>query len=132
MTKKIILQINLQNKINAVDKKAALELVVNTHLFPDLMGNTRAFSRQAFRCSKCNTRFRRLPLKGVCPKCGNKNIILTISEGSVKKYLEIAKKIVFGNNLSKYTQERLTILEKEINSVFNEEIKHQKNIMDFF
>jgi len=132
MVQKIMLQINLQNKINAVDKKGALELVVNTHLFPDLMGNTRAFSRQKFRCSKCNAKFRRLPLQGYCPKCGNNNIILTISEGSVKKYLEIAKKMVYDNNLSTYTQERLKLLENEINSVFNEEEKHQRNIMDFF
>jgi len=40
--------------------------------------------------------------------------------------------MVYDNNLSTYTQERLKLLENEINSVFNEEEKHQRNIMDFF
>jgi len=132
MTKKILLQIELQEKIQAVDKKAALEEVFNTHLLPDLMGNARSFARQNFRCTKCNTVYRRLPLTGCCTKCNNPNLILTIAEGSVKKYLEIAKHIVFNNDLSNYTQQRMRLLEKEINSIFNEDEDNQKSIMDFF
>lgn len=132
MAKKIMLQIELQGKIQAVDKKAALEEVFSTHLLPDLMGNARSFARQNFRCTKCNESYRRMPLKGGCTKCGNPHLILTIAEGSVKKYLEIAKHIVFQNELSNYTQQRMTLLEKEINSVFNEDDKSQKSIMDFF
>ncbi len=134
MTKKVLLQIALQEKIEAVDKRGAMEIVVNTHFYPDLIGNTRAYTRQQFRCSKCNAKFRRLPIytEIKCPKCKEGNIILTISEGSVKKYLDITKELVYNNHLSQYTQERLEILEDEINSVFNKEKSKQKNIGDFF
>ncbi len=134
MTKKILLQSAIQDKIEAVDKKGALELVVSTHLFPDLIGNARAYTRQQFRCTKCNTKFRRLPLYSEmrCPACKQGNIIMTISEGSVRKYLDIAKQLVYGKQLSNYTQERLEILECEIESVFCKEKTKQKNIGDFF
>lgn len=134
MAEKIFLQIQLQDKIEAVDKKGALEMVINTHLYPDLIGNTRAYTRQQFRCGKCNTKFRRLPLYSdlKCPNCKIGNIIQTISEGSVIKYLEIAKNIVYKRDLSKYTQQRMEILEKEISSVFTHAENKQKSIGDFF
>jgi len=134
MGEKIKLQCSLQDKIEAVDKKGALELVVGTHLYPDLIGNCRAYNRQLFRCTKCNEKFRRLPLYANmrCPVCKQGNIILTISEGSVIKYLEIAKSLVYGRELSNYTQQRMQILENEINSTFNKEKTKQKSIGDFF
>lgn len=134
MTEKILLQTSLQDKIDAVDKKSALEIVIGTHLYPDLIGNVRAYTRQKFRCSKCNAKFRRLPLYSNmrCPICKQGNIILTISEGSVIKYLDIAKKIVYSRELSNYTQQRLQILENEISSIFNKEKSKQKTIEDFF
>jgi len=134
MTEKILLQTDLQEKIDAVDKKGALEVVVGTHLYPDLIGNARAYTRQTFRCSKCNSKFRRLPLYSEmrCPICKQGNIILTISEGSVIKYLNIAKELVYTKNLSNYTQQRLQILEREIGSVFAKEKERQKSIGDFF
>jgi DNA polymerase II large subunit len=134
MAEKIILQSALQDKIDAVDKKGALEVVVGTHLYPDLIGNTRAYTRQQFRCTKCNEKFRRLPLYSNlrCPNCKQGNIILTISEGSVRKYLDIAKHLVYGRELSNYTQQRMQILENEINSVFAKEKSKQKSIGDFF
>lgn len=134
MTEKILLQCSLQEKIDAVDKKGAMELVVGTHLFPDLIGNARAYCRQQFRCSKCNTKFRRLPLYSniKCPTCKQGNIILTISEGSVIKYLNIAKQLVYNKELSEYTQQRLQILEKEIESTFAKEKSKQRGIGDFF
>jgi len=134
MAEKIILQSSLQDKIDAVDKKGALEVVVGTHLYPDLIGNTRAYTRQQFRCTKCNEKFRRLPLYSNmhCPNCKQGNIILTISEGSVRKYLDIAKHLVYGRELSNYTQQRMQILENEINSVFAKEKSKQKSIGDFF
>jgi DNA polymerase II large subunit len=67
-----------------------------------------------------------------CPACKQGNIIMTISEGSVRKYLDIAKQLVYGKQLSNYTQERLEILEQEIESVFCKEKTKQKNIGDFF
>ena len=58
MEEKLRAQARLQGRIEAVDSKDALERVMVTHLMPDIIGNTRAFSRQHFRCTKCNHTWR--------------------------------------------------------------------------
>ncbi len=129
MEEKIRAQAVLQSKIRALDKKDALERVMLSHFIPDIIGNTRAYSRQTFRCSACNTKFRRIPLVGKCTKCGG-NIILTIAEGSVKKYLAIARQITNEYNLSHYLKQRIDLIEKELDSVF-ENGKEQRKLHEF-
>lgn len=130
MQEKINSQARLQTKIDAVDTKDSLERVLNSHFFPDLIGNTRTFSRQKFRCTKCNESYRRIPLKGLCLKCGHE-LSLTISKGSVKKYLEIAKNLIHEYDLSDYLKQRILIIEKEIDSVFHEPEKKQKSLFEY-
>lgn len=130
MEEKIKKQAQLQSKILAVDEKDALERVMNSHFLPDLIGNTRAFSRQTFRCTTCNSKYRRVPLIGKCVKCSG-NIILTINEGSVKKYLKIAKELVHEYNLSEYMKQRIELTEKEIKSVFEDERVEQKSLFEY-
>jgi DNA polymerase II large subunit len=130
MEEKIRRQAELQNKIKAVDGKDALERVLRSHFFPDIIGNAHAFSKQKFRCTKCNAKYRRIPLKGVCTKCGHK-LILTIAEGSVRKYLEIAKKMIEEYELSNYLKQRIELTEQEIDSVFKNERVTQKNLLEF-
>ncbi|MDO8538079.1 MAG: DNA polymerase II large subunit [archaeon] len=130
MEEKIKKQAQLQSKIMAVEEKDALERVMNSHFLPDLIGNTRAFSRQTFRCTTCNSKYRRVPLIGKCVKC-NGNIILTINEGSVKKYLKIAKELVREYNLSEYMKQRIELTEKEIKSVFEDERVEQKSLFEY-
>src|SRR5208337_5428631 len=86
MAEKLEAELDLAEKIRAVDADDVAERVLNTHFIRDLMGNLTAFSRQKFRCTKCNTSYRRMPLAGKCSRC-NGNIIATVHEGSVKKYL---------------------------------------------
>lgn len=129
MKEKIHRQAMLQNKIVAVEHKDALERVLASHFMPDIIGNARAFSRQTFRCGKCNEIYRRVPLKGTC-KCGNK-LILTVAEGSVIKYLEIAKEIVQTYHLSNYLMQRLNLVEKEIKSIFKNEKQQQASLTAF-
>ena len=130
MEEKIKKQALLQERINAVDSKDALERVMNSHFLPDIIGNARAFSRQTFRCTTCNSKYRRVPLVGKCVKC-NGNIILTINEGSVKKYLKIAKELVHEYNLSDYMKQRIELTEKEIKSVFEDERVEQKSLFEY-
>ncbi len=131
MSDKVLKQAELQGKIIAVDQKDALERLLHYHLFPDIIGNTRAFSRQKLRCVKCNAKFRRIPLSGTC-SCGG-NIILTIAKGSIKKYLEIAKNIIITYDLKPYLLQRINLCEEEIDSLFlDKEEKKQKSLSDFF
>ena len=131
MDEKIQRQNVLQKKIMAVNAKDALERVMGSHFLPDIVGNARAFSRQTFRCTSCNEKYRRIPLSGKCYKCGKSAIILTIHEGSVRKYLKIAQNMAKQENLSAYLIQRLNMIEKEINSVFKSDTVQQKSLFEF-
>ncbi len=131
MEEKLRTQVILQNKIAAVDGRDALENVMTSHLLPDIIGNTRAFSRQTFRCTNCNEKMRRIPLNGRCTKCGQAKIILTIAQGSVSKYLEIAKKFILEYQLSDYLRQRIELAEEEIASVFQSPKKEQKSLFEY-
>ncbi len=133
MEDKMRAQAAIQGKIRAVDEKDALERVMMSHFMPDIIGNTRAFSRQSFRCSACNAKYRRIPLAGKCLECGSQTLILTIAQGSVRKYLTIAKDLIQNYGLSDYLRQRIALIEKEIDSVFTGEKEKvsQKSLADY-
>jgi len=131
MDEKIQRQNTLQKKIMAVEAKDALERVMGSHFLPDIIGNARAFSRQTFRCTSCNEIYRRIPLSGKCYKCGKSAIILTIHQGSVRKYLKIAQNMARQENLSPYLIQRLDMIEKEIDSIFKSDVSKQKSLFEF-
>jgi len=89
MTDKLSSQLQLAEKIEAVDAKKVALIVLTTHFMRDISGNLRAFSTQGFRCKACNRKFRRLPLKGVCLECGGP-LTLTVYRGGIQKYLELS------------------------------------------
>jgi len=131
MEEKLMAQLSLAIKIRAVDERDVASRVIQKHFLPDLVGNMRAFTRQQFRCIKCNTKYRRVPLKGVCIKCGG-NLVLTVHEKSVKKYLESAKRLAEEFNVPNYTRQRILLYEKFMDSLFkNDKVKHPK-LDDFF
>lgn len=131
MEEKLNAQAKLQAKLVPLQFQDSLERVIVSHLFPDIIGNTRAFSRQTFRCTKCNAKYRRIPLTGNCQKCTGGNVILTIAEGSVRKYLAIAKNMIYTHNLSEYLKQRINLAETEINAVFPPEKQTQKSLFEF-
>jgi len=131
MEEKLRAQARLQGRIEAVDSKDALERVMVTHLLPDIIGNARAFSRQHFRCTACNAKIRRIPLDGKCPKCRKEKIILTVNEGGVRKYLDVAKRLAAEFELSSYLKQRLELVSQEIDSVFHNEQPEQKKLAEF-
>ncbi|WP_292376962.1 hypothetical protein, partial [Methanosarcina sp. UBA411] len=96
----------------------------------DLLGNLRSFSRQRMRCIKCGEKFRRPPLTGACPKCGG-NVVLTVHEGAVRKYLEISKEIGERYGVSSYTRQRIELLDKDICSLFENHRVKQLGLLDF-
>ena len=105
MKEKVEAQINLAELIRAVDQRGVVEGVLSSHFLPDIMGNSRAFSKQKVRCPKCGAKYRRMPLTGKC-KCGG-DLILSVSKGSVVKYLEISQNIVNRYPVSHYIEKRL-------------------------
>ncbi|KAA0000843.1 MAG: DNA polymerase II large subunit [Thermoplasmata archaeon] len=130
MEDKLKAQLGLAVKLRAVDEKDVANRVIQTHFLPDLMGNLRAFTRQQFRCVKCNTKYRRVPLRGVCVKCGN-SLTLTVHEKSIKKYLEPAKQLLDKFNVSDYTKQRLVLFEKFVDSIFKNDKVKDTTLTDF-
>jgi DNA polymerase II large subunit len=123
-------QLSLADKIRAVDTDDVVARVVNNHFLPDMIGNLRRFSTQQVRCTKCNRKFRRIPLAGKCPFCGG-NLTLTVHEGSVKKYLEVSKDIVESYDISNYTRQRIRLMEGAICSLFENEKVRECTLEDF-
>ena len=130
MVDKMDAQLELARMIRAVDAQDVAERVINSHFLPDLIGNLHAFSKQKVRCVKCGAKYRRPPLKETCPKCGGR-IILTVHEGSVRKYLEVSIKVAEEYGVSSYTKQRLQLLKIEINSLFKNDKAKQTGLADF-
>ena len=125
MVDKVTLQLQLAESVKAVEAGEVAKRVLSTHFMRDLTGNLKAFAGQRFRCTKCNSKFRRLPLKGSCPRCGGK-LSLTVYKGSVEKYLTVAQDLVKRYDLGQYHEQRLLLLRQEINSLFSEEEEKKK------
>ncbi|MFH0711817.1 MAG: DNA polymerase II large subunit [archaeon] len=117
MKDKVAAEMELVGKIRAVDKDDVARLILERHFIRDIGGNLRKFGRQGFRCANCNEKFRRPPLAGVCHKCKGK-IIFTISEGSIKKYLPMARELVKNYNIPSYTWEVFELLEEYVGGIF--------------
>ncbi len=121
MEEKIGLQLELARKLRAVEESDVAAKIINTHLLPDMMGNLTAFSKQQFRCTSCNAKYRRIPLSGKC-KCG-KALILTVHKASVRKYLDISKKIIEEYDVPMYVKQCVYVAEASMNSLFENEKK---------
>ena len=130
MIEKLEAELTLAEKIRAVDQDDVAERVLTTHFIRDLMGNLSAFSKQKLRCVKCNHSYRRMPLAGKCIRCGG-NVIPTVHEGSVKKYLEVSRAICEKYKVSEYTKQRVMVLDRAIESTFGHEKDQQLGLADF-
>ena len=127
---KVNAQLKLHKKLRSVELNDSVERLITNHFIPDIYGNLRSFSRQEFRCVRCNTIYRRVPLIGKCPKCGG-NLILTIHKGGIIKYLDMTTELIKEYHLSKYLKDRIDLVNKEIHSIFVDETKKQLGLTDF-
>jgi len=124
-------QMELAERIRAVNTSDVARLVIEKHFIKDIKGNLRKFSMQQFRCVKCNDKFRRPPLIGKCVKCGG-NLIFTISEGSVVKYLEPSISLATKYSLPAYLRQTLELTKNRIEEVFGKEKERQAGLGAWF
>ncbi|MEM0140295.1 MAG: DNA polymerase II large subunit [Ferroplasma sp.] len=119
MQEKIEKQLGLATELRSVDENDVAARVLSSHFLPDMFGNMRSFFTQEFRCTKCNTKYRRVPLSGKCLKCGSSNIILTIHYGSVVKYLKETEKVMDEYKLPDYLQYQIRRIIDSITDTFD-------------
>src|SRR5438034_5890981 len=131
MAEKIDKQLDLALRIRAVDPNDVVARIVVHHFLPDLIGNLKAFSSQQVRCTKCGAKYRRIPLRARCVECGG-NLTLTVHESSVKKYLEISKRISQQFEVSNYLRQRIDLIEDAIASLFTNDHAQELKLDDFF
>jgi DNA polymerase II large subunit len=131
MQEKVQKEMELCEKIRAVDEEDVARLIIERHLIRDIKGNLRKFSMQQFRCVSCNEKFRRPPLQGNCTRCGGK-IIFTINQGGIIKYLEPAMALAEKYNIPKYTKESLELTKLYIESIFGKEKEKQETMGKWF
>lgn len=131
MEEKLKGQMDLAEKIRAVDARDVAIRVIEKHFLKDIKGNLRKFSMQEFRCVKCNEKFRRPPLIGKCTKCGGK-LLFTISEGSVIKYLAPSISLAEKYDVPVYLKQTLEILSKRVDGVFGKEKERQQGLGKWF
>lgn len=119
MSEKIEKQLNLAKMIDAVDADDVASRLINSHFLPDMFGNFRGFFSQEVRCTKCNTKYRRVPLSGKCQRCGNASLTLTVHRGGIVKYMEETRKLMANFNLPSAQQYRIENIFRSIDTSFN-------------
>ncbi len=141
MIDKMNAQLLLGQQLRGVDVRNVARKVVESHFLPDLRGNLRAFATQKIRCVRCGESYRRMPLSGKCIKrpeqsrgnqgmrsgidfargevhlCGG-NLVLTVSEGSVRKYIRVMQHVIDHYEIDLYTRQRVDALVSSTDSLF--------------
>ncbi len=132
MEEKIDTQLSLARSIRAVDHDDVAARVLSSHFLPDMYGNFRKFFSQEFRCTKCNTKYRRIPLSGKCLKCGKEGLILTIHRGSIVKYLNSTVKVAEEYKLPWYLMVRIENLVNTIEGTFAVKEEEKKVVLESY
>ena len=126
---KIANQIRIADKISSIEPDFVVASVLRTHLIPDMVGNTRAYLTQGFRCKECQHNMRRVPINGKCSRCEGE-IITNMFKNSVTKYLGISKKLIKEHDVGNYLTNRIEMIDQEMHDTFpnikpDERIKQQ-------
>jgi len=131
MMDKIKGQMDIAEKVRAVDEVDVARLVIEKHLIRDIKGNLRKFSTQEFRCVDCNEKYRRPPLIGRCSKCDGK-LIFTVAQGSIVKYLEPTLQLAAKYNVPSYLKQTIMLTKNRIEGVFGKEKEKQEGLVKWF
>ena len=142
-------QLSIGSLLRSVRVEKVASQVIESHFLPDLRGNLVAFTRQKVRCVKCGEKYRRMPLAGKCIQshkleigglsarrgedstmCGG-NVILTVTEGAVRKYIKVTEGIIENYGVGMYTEQRVKWLTESADSLFNNDKVTVMTLTDF-
>ena len=144
-------QLELGQKLRGVNVRNVASSVIRSHFLPDLRGNLNDYGRQKVRCLKCGHSYRRMPIAGQCiqvkaagpgglashgvrrsegDQCGG-NLALTVSEGAVRKYIDVTKHVMATYGVDTYTEQNVEWLTGSVESLFNNDKAKQMSLTDF-
>ncbi len=146
MKDKLDSQLSLGRVLRPVAAERVAKQVIESHFLPDMRGNLMAYTRQKIRCVKCGESYRRMPLAGKCIKkssmpsggfsgeveagCGG-NVVLTVSEGAVRKYIQITEEVMEEYGVDDYTKHRVGWMSSSVESLFNNDKVTVMTLEDF-
>ena len=142
-------QLQLGQKLRGVDVRVVASSVIRSHFLPDLRGNLVAFTKQKVRCLSCGHSYRRMPLAGKCiqparinsgsqrfggaeGKMCHGNLALTVTEGAVRKYIQVTRHVMDTYGVDNYTRQNVEWLAGSVESLFNNDKARQMSLSDFF
>jgi DNA polymerase II large subunit len=131
MKLKLFGQMEIARKVRAVNMDNVARLVIQKHFLRDIKGNLKKYSMQKFRCSSCNTKYRRPPISGKCTECNKGKLMFTISEGSVVKYLDPSLDLAKEYDFSPYLKETINLLKTNVLTVFGKGRDKQMGLGNF-
>jgi len=117
LSEKISKQIEVADHLDSVSTKEVVESIIKTHLIRDIMGNTKKYATQSFKCKKCGATMRRPPVSWNCQYCGGE-IKETLTRASVEKYLLLAQKLARDYDVDPYLKSRLEVVRRELDQLF--------------
>jgi len=130
MDSKVELQMDAVSSAKGIDERIVAKSIVDDHLFPDTIGTLTAYTKQGFRCTNCENIYDRIPLDGSCKDCG-KELIFTVHEGGVRRYLDLLETLVYDYDLDPYTEQRCRTLLERIDLLFDNEESEQSDLSEF-
>ncbi len=132
MFEKVQAQLEIADLVAAVDADDVARRMLKSHFFRDIQGCLRAFGGQSFRCVKCNSSYRRLPLHGKCrtPSCDGR-LILTVPSGTVSKYFNLVNHLIEVYELPEFQKNRVEILNLNQELLFEGKMK-QSSLKQFW
>ena len=147
MNDKMTEQLALGSRLRSVSVRRVASQVIESHFLPDMRGNMMAFTRQKVRCVKCGHSYRRMPLAGKCVQrvsgsvgfsgtgdgessC-NGNVVLTVSEGAVRKYINLTKEVMDTYGVDDYTKQRVGWMSESVDSLFSNDSVTVMTLEDF-
>ncbi len=147
MNDKMTEQLALGSRLRSVSVRRVASQVIESHFLPDMRGNLMAFTRQKVRCVKCGHSYRRMPLAGKCVQrvagsvgfsgsdngessCKG-NVVLTVSEGAVRKYIKVTKEVMESYGVDDYTKQRVGWMSESVDSLFSNDSVTVMTLEDF-
>jgi len=145
MRQKTMVQFALGNTLHSVDNTEQSSKLIDRHLIRDMRGNLRAFGQQKVRCTKCGESYRRPPINGKCrtvvdkkvdPFSGEEievncpgNIILTVSQGAIKKYDGLMGELVEKWGCDQYTAQLYEWVSMWVKQTFRTENEREQKTL---